>query len=432
MQIYEFKDRDITGEIGESKYIRLDCLLMEEYKEAYEKYDDIEFMQKYSSNYTRNGVPFKINNEYDSIDMLYDLEKEVFSKFIDNLDVNIERYLGDYIDDGSYVINVGNVGAYMDIVSYSRLLNRLNSKTDGYNPPRESYNPKNKKTMFVQHNTEKPYFMKNEMYGVPTKINMEIDLAIPNDTTTKVEEILKNPLYKVFLKHKRMIIYITRVNYNKSYIRMDSIADKKSITGLISELKQIKNKYGIMIYVDDMRVAPTINRMYWEMETIKFYESVKNIEDDRQRYFEMQKKFPRGLLVVFSGGPASSVFSGSDYGSEILGISYASIGLGMVKDYSPDLSEVYIEPILVINRVLKTGSLLKIKLDDLIAGIPLPGQLDYSAGSVSSMILKNSDLDRLYVIIPYYEVLNLKYPKNNIGLPIQILGELEIVKGEND
>lgn len=431
MSIYEFKDREIIGEVEGSKYIRLDCLLMDDLKEAYENYDNIEFMKKYASEYEKDGKPFIINTEYDSIDMLYDIEEEVFNKFIDNLDVNIEKYISSYIDSGDYVINVGNLGAYLDIVSYCKLENRLNSTNGKYDPPRVTYNPKNKKTIFTDYNTEKPYFMKNNMYGVPTYMNIEVDLGINGDLVNKVEEIMKNPLHKVFLKHKRMIIYITRVNYNKTSIKMDSIKDKQAITKLIKDMKYIEDKYGILVTVDDAKVAPTINRMYWELETIKLYESVKDIDDNRKRYFEVQKKYPRGLLVVFSGSTASRVFSGSDIGSDILGISYASIGLGMIKDYSEDLSEVYIEPILVINRMLTTGSLLKVKLDDILAGIPTKGQLAYSTSSVSSIILQNSDLDRLYIIIPYYEVLGLKYPKINIGLPIQLLNELDIIKGEN-
>ena len=36
VNLYEFKDRDITGEYNGSKYVRLDCILMEDYRELYE------------------------------------------------------------------------------------------------------------------------------------------------------------------------------------------------------------------------------------------------------------------------------------------------------------------------------------------------------------------------------------------------------------
>lgn len=397
VNLYEFKDRDITGEYNGSKYVRLDCILMEDYRELYENYDNIDYIK------SNIDEEIEIKDEYDVIDFIFGLEKIVFTKFIDNFNINIEKYLGKYIDSGDYIINLGSLGAYMDIIDYSLLYNRIKDRENiNYN----QYSSSDRKSLFTTVSSEQEYFAKPSFMNIPNKIPIEIDLGNENNLTSKVEELFNDKIQGVLLKNKMSYIKIIRVYNNRIPYNLKNNEDKEKLVILFKEIKNLENKYNIIISTEFNSVTPLLNRIEYEMDIISKYKDIESIN----------KILYPGKLVIFSASSISN--SLVNVNENIKGLDNDSVGLGIISNYIKN--GLSISPILVLNKILKiSDNTVDVNYDELIYNTKT--SKTFSDTTINHILLDKINMDNLRIIIPYNKILGLTAYLDQIEIPSEIL-----------
>lgn len=397
VNLYEFKDRDITGEYNGSKYVRLDCILMEDYRELYENYDNIDYIK------SNIDEEIEIKDEYDVIDFIFGLEKIVFTKFIDNFNINIEKYLGKYIDSGDYIINLGSLGAYMDIIDYSLLYNRIKDRENiNYN----QYSSSDRKSLFTTVSSEQEYFAKPSFMNNPNKIPIEIDLGNENNLTSKVEELFNDKIQGVLLKNKMSYIKIIRVYNNGIPYNLKNNEDKEKLVILFKEIKNLENKYNIIISTEFNSVTPLLNRIEYEMDIISKYKDIESIN----------KILYPGKLVIFSASSISN--SLVNVNENIKGLDNDSVGLGIISNYIKN--GLSISPILVLNKILKiSDNTIDVNYDELIYNTKT--SKTFSDTTINHILLDKINMDNLKIIIPYNKILGLTAYLDQIEIPSEIL-----------
>lgn len=397
VNLYEFKDRDITGEYNGSKYVRLDCILMEDYRELYENYDNIDYIK------SNIDEEIEIKDEYDVIDFIFGLEKIVFTKFIDNFNINIEKYLGKYIDSGDYIINLGSLGAYMDIIDYSLLYNRIKDRENiNYN----QYSSGDRKSLFTTVSSEQEYFAKPSFMNIPNKIPIEIDLGNENNLTSKVEELFNDKIQGVLLKNKMSYIKIIRVYNNGIPYNLKNNEDKEKLVILFKEIKNLENKYNIIISTEFNSVTPLLNRIEYEMDIISKYKDIESIN----------KILYPGKLVIFSASSISN--SLVNVNENIKGLDNDSVGLGIISNYIKN--GLSISPILVLNKILKiSDNTIDVNYDELIYNTKT--SKTFSDTTINHILLDKINMDNLRIIIPYNKILGLTAYLDQIEIPSEIL-----------
>lgn len=397
VNLYEFKDRDITGEYNGSKYVRLDCILMEDYRELYKNYDNIDYIK------SNIDEEIEIKDEYDVIDFIFGLEKIVFTKFIDNFNINIEKYLGKYIDSGDYIINLGSLGAYMDIIDYSLLYNRIKDRENiNYN----QYSSGDRKSLFTTVSSEQEYFAKPSFMNIPNKIPIEIDLGNENNLTSKVEELFNDKIQGVLLKNKMSYIKIIRVYNNGIPYNLKNNEDKEKLVILFKEIKNLENKYNIIISTEFNSVTPLLNRIEYEMDIISKYKDIESIN----------KILYPGKLVIFSASSISN--SLVNVNENIKGLDNDSVGLGIISNYIKN--GLSISPILVLNKILKiSDNIIDVNYDELIYNTKT--SKTFSDTTINHILLDKINMDNLRIIIPYNKILGLTAYLDQIEIPSEIL-----------
>ena len=397
VNLYEFKDRDITGEYNGSKYVRLDCILMEDYRELYENYDNIDYIK------SNIDEEIEIKDEYDVIDFIFGLEKIVFTKFIDNFNINIEKYLGKYIDSGDYIINLGSLGAYMDIIDYSLLYNRIKDRENiNYN----QYSSGDRKSLFTTVSSEQEYFAKPSFMNISNKIPIEIDLGNENNLTSKVEELFNDKIQGVLLKNKMSYIKIIRVYNNGIPYNLKNNEDKEKLVILFKEIKNLENKYNIIISTEFNSVTPLLNRIEYEMDIISKYKDIESIN----------KILYPGKLVIFSASSISN--SLVNVNENIKGLDNDSVGLGIISNYIKN--GLSISPILVLNKILKiSDNTIDVNYDELIYNTKT--SKTFSDTTINHILLDKINMDNLRIIIPYNKILGLTAYLDQIEIPSEIL-----------
>ena len=397
VNLYEFKDRDIIGEYNGSKYVRLDCILMEDYRELYENYDNIDYIK------SNIDEEIEIKDEYDVIDFIFGLEKIVFTKFIDNFNINIEKYLGKYIDSGDYIINLGSLGAYMDIIDYSLLYNRIKDRENiNYN----QYSSSDRKSLFTAVSSEQEYFAKPSFMNIPNKIPIEIDLGNENNLTSKVEELFNDKIQGVLLKNKMSYIKIIRVYNNGIPYNLKNNEDKEKLVILFKEIKNLENKYNIIISTEFNSVTPLLNRIEYEMDIISKYKDIESIN----------KILYPGKLVIFSASSISN--SLVNVNENIKGLDNDSVGLGIISNYIKN--GLSISPILVLNKILKiSDNTIDVNYDELIYNTKT--SKTFSDTTINHILLDKINMDNLRIIIPYNKILGLTAYLDQIEIPSEIL-----------